>query len=159
MPKYSVKYKQKVVTYYSEYGLSKTIDKYGHSNSVVYKWVRKSETVGFMRKQTKTYTKQEKIDILDYYWENGDVETTRKFDIDSSVIKRWERTYLEFGFNGLGWDARGKKPGSIGSKSDINKNEDLLEEVQRLRAENLYLKKLDALVQEREEQERKKKSK
>lgn len=36
------------------------------------------------------------------------------------------------------------------SKTDVEKNEDLLAEVQRLRMENEYLKKLNALVQERE---------
>ena len=36
------------------------------------------------------------------------------------------------------------------SKTNVEKNEDLLAEVQRLRMENEYLKKLNALVQERE---------
>lgn len=36
-----------------------------------------------------------------------------------------------------------------------DKNEDLLAEVQRLRMENEYLKKLNALVQEREKSEKK----
>ena len=36
------------------------------------------------------------------------------------------------------------------SKKNLETNEDLLAEVQRLRMENEYLKKLNALVQERE---------
>ena len=35
-------------------------------------------------------------------------------------------------------------------KKTLENNEDLLEEVQRLRMENAYLKKLNALIQERE---------
>lgn len=35
-------------------------------------------------------------------------------------------------------------------KKNINENEDLLAEVQRLRMENEYLKKSNALIQERE---------
>lgn len=35
-------------------------------------------------------------------------------------------------------------------KTNVEENEDLLAEVQRLRMENEYLKKLNALVQERE---------
>ena len=35
-------------------------------------------------------------------------------------------------------------------KKNIESNEDLLAEVQRLRMENAYLKKLNALIQERE---------
>ena len=49
---------------------------------------------------------------------------------------------------------RGRKP-----KKHVNENEDLLQEVQRLRMENEYLKKLNALVQEREKSEQKKESK
>lgn len=40
------------------------------------------------------------------------------------------------------------------SKKDINATEDLLAEVQRLRMENEYLKKLNGLVQEREKSEK-----
>lgn len=40
------------------------------------------------------------------------------------------------------------------SKKDINATEDLLAEVQRLRMENEYLKKLNVLVQEREKSEK-----
>ena len=39
-------------------------------------------------------------------------------------------------------------------KKDVNENEDLLKEVQYLRMENEYLKKLIALVQEREKSEK-----
>ena len=42
-------------------------------------------------------------------------------------------------------------------KKNVNENEDLLAEVQRLRMENEYLKKLNALIQEREKSEQKKK--
>ena len=45
-----------------------------------------------------------------------------------------------------------KKPRK--SKKNINENEDLLAEVQRLRMENEYLKKLNALIQEREKSEK-----
>ena len=40
-------------------------------------------------------------------------------------------------------------------KKNIEQNEDLLAEVQRLRMENAYLKKLNALIQEREKSEKK----
>ena len=50
-----------------------------------------------------------------------------------------------------------KKPAK--PKKKVDENEDLLQEVQRLRMENEYLKKLNALVQEREKSEQKKESK
>ena len=40
-------------------------------------------------------------------------------------------------------------------KKNLESNEDLLAEVQRLRMENAYLKKLNALIQEREKSEKK----
>ncbi len=49
------------------------------------------------------------------------------------------------------------KKNSSKPKKNVNENEDLLAEVQRLRMENEYLKKLNALVLEREKSEQKKK--
>ena len=46
---------------------------------------------------------------------------------------------------------------NISNKKNVDKNEDLLKEVQQLRMENEYLKKLNALVQERIKRENKKK--
>lgn len=45
-----------------------------------------------------------------------------------------------------------KRPQKL--KTNIETNEDLLAEVQRLRMENEYLKKLNALIQKRERQEK-----
>ena len=39
-------------------------------------------------------------------------------------------------------------------KKNVSENEDLLADVQRLRMENEYLKKLNALIQEREKSEK-----
>ena len=82
-------------------------------------------------------------------------------DVDKrtvSIIQRWERKYLEEGYEGLMKDNRGR-PSINGKKRgrppklDKKIEEDLIAENQRLRMENEYLKKLNALVQERIEQE------
>lgn len=159
MAKYSVEFKLEVVNSYHTIGLSATCRKYSLSTSTIQRWIRKRESVGFMRKKVKTYTREEKLDILYYYWKFGCVETEKKYEINNSVFYRWERLFHEYGVEGLDYDGRGKKPKSIGNKKDVNLNEDLLAENQRLRMENLYLKKLDALVQKREEKQLKKKSK
>jgi len=112
-----------------------------------------------MRKENKTYSREEKLNILNYYWKFGKSETERAFDVSNSVFYKWERLFREYGLEGLAWDNRGRKPNSLGEKKDLNKDPDLLAENQRLRMEILYLKKLDALVLKREEQEQKKKRK
>jgi transposase len=159
MPKYDVKYKKKVLRYYYKYGLASTVKKFGRSKSVIYTWKRKSETFGLMRKKTKTYTREEKLEIVNHYWKYGRTETEKNFDISGPVVYKWERLLREYGPEGLDYDGRGRKPSFLGPEKDLNKDADLLAENQRLRMENLYLKKLDALVQKREEQERKKKLK
>ena len=80
-----------------------------------------------------------------------------------ATVLHWERIYYEEGPEALleerrGRNKMGKKRGRKPKKS-VNENEDLLQEVQRLRMENEYLKKLNALVQEREKSEQKKESK
>ena len=100
-------------------------------------------------------------------------ETVRKFwntqnrkeeDLYVFTVKRWERKYLEEGYEGLMKDNRGR-PSVNGKKRgrppklDKKVEEDLIAENQRLRMENEYLKKLNALVQERIERENGKKQK
>ena len=96
-------------------------------------------------------------------------ETVRRYDlgkIDSGgarqMLQRWERKYLEEGIEGLEKDNRGRptvngKKRGRPPKLDKQVEEDLITENQRLRMENECLKKLNALVQERIERERKKK--
>ena len=83
--------------------------------------------------------------------------TMQEFGInDHKIIERWERIYLEEGPEGLAIKRRGR--GSTGRPKKLPKDveEDLLAEVQRLRAENDYLKNLQALVLEDERRQRKK---
>ena len=78
-------------------------------------------------------------------------ETARRFEVSSGIrIKDWERIYLTEGSEGFAVERRGR--GSKGRPKQLPKavEEDLLAEVQRLRAENEYLKNLQALVLERE---------
>ena len=84
-------------------------------------------------------------------------ETCRRFEVNSrDQIKSWERIYLEEGPEGFRVERRGR--GSIGRPKKLPKEveENLLAEVQRLRAENDYLKNLQALVLEGERRQRKK---
>ena len=86
-------------------------------------------------------------------------EAARQFDVSQdTVVAKWERIYLEEGPEGLYIERRGRSSkGRPPKKLKPEIEEDLLTEVQRLRAENAYLKKLNALVAERVRQERKQK--
>lgn len=105
-------------------------------------------------KPNKRYTPEFKIKVVETMHREklSYRETARQFDISNSRVTAWERIYLEEGAEGLYAERRGRK--STGRPPKIKK-EDLIAEVQRLRAENAYLKKLNALVAERVRQEKK----
>lgn len=84
-------------------------------------------------------------------------ETARRFGVVRSRITAWERIYLEEGAEGLaverrGHSSKGRPPKQLPKAVE----EDLLAEVQRLRAEVDYLKNLQALVLENERHQRRK---
>ena len=76
---------------------------------------------------------------------------------DHKIIERWERIYLEEGPEGLAIERRGRSSkGHPPKQLPKQVEEDLLAEVQRLRAENDYLKNLQALVLGDERRQRRK---
>ena len=86
-------------------------------------------------------------------------ETARQFEITGhEMIQKWERIYLEEGPEGLYIERRGRKStGRPPKQLKPEVEEDLIAELQRLRAENAYLKKLKALVLEEERQSKRRK--
>ena len=85
-------------------------------------------------------------------------EVERIYGLPHQRAAEWERIYLEEGAESLYVERRGRgSKGRPPKKLKPEVEEDLLAEVQRLRAENAYLKKLNALVAERVRQERKQK--
>ena len=120
----------------------------------------------------KSYSAEFKIGVIMDMREHrlGYKETVRKYSIGESggaitTIQRWERIFLEEGAEGLMKERRGKACAASGTrkgrppKLDPKVEEDLIAENQRLRMEIEYLKKLDALVREREERENARKQK
>ena len=85
-------------------------------------------------------------------------ETARQFEInDHKRVAAWERIFLTEGPEGFASNRRGRSSKGHPSKQLPKEvEEDLLAEVQRLRAENDYLKNLQALVLEDERRRRKK---
>jgi len=84
-------------------------------------------------------------------------KTERRFGVVRSRITAWERIYLEEGPEGFAIERRGRsRKGRLPKTLKPEVEEDLLAEVQRLRAENDYLKNLQALVLEDERRQRRK---
>ena len=107
----------------------------------------------------KRYTPEFKKTVIETMLEEklSYSETARQFEIsDHHIIQAWERIYLTEGPEGLAIERRGRR--STGRPKELPKEveEDLLAEVQRLRAENDYLKNLQALVLEDERRQRRK---
>ncbi len=117
-------------------------------------------------KPNKRYTGEFKQKVVETMHEEklSYREAARQFEInDDKRVAAWERIYLEEGPEGLYIERRGRASAVSGTKKgrppklDKKIEEDLIAEVQRLRAENAYLKKLNALVAERVRQEKKRK--
>ena len=120
----------------------------------------------------KRYSAEFKIGVIMDMREHrmGYRETVRKYwDVSKgqeanykNAVQRWERIYLEEGAEGLMKERRGRACSTSGTrkgrppKLDKKVEEDLIAENQRLRMEIEYLKKLDALVQKRLQEEKKK---
>ena len=85
-------------------------------------------------------------------------ETARQFGISNHHrVQDWERIYLTEGPEGLAIERRGRSSkGRPPKQLPKQVEEDLLAEMQRLRAENDYLKNLQALVLEDERRQRRK---
>lgn len=109
-------------------------------------------------KKNKRYTPEFKIMVVETMRKEklSYKETARKFDVSyDTVVAKWERIYLEEGAEGFYIERRGRKSTGRPPKLEKKVEEDLIAEVQCLRAENAYLKKLNALVAERVRQEKK----
>ena len=169
MSKYSNEFKLEVVKYYieSNQGYVYVSKHFNISDYSVLKWVRKYKEFGLkglLKKQKLNYSGQFKQNVVEYMHTNhlSATQTAIHFKLSSgSTVTKWERIYYEEGPQELYKERRGrlKKMSSKTNKKELSKEnkDDLIEENQRLKMENEYLKKLNALVQERIKRENKKK--
>ena len=117
-----------------------------------------------LKKRSASYSAEQKLAILQHMWDNelSYGQTAAIFNIRSpGHLSKWEHCYHGGGMNAL-QPRRGGAPKKMAdpkptpqqpSVNDENRSRDeLLAEVNFLRMENAYLKKLKALVQEQREQ-------
>lgn len=139
----------------------------GMSKTLLLSYVQRAREHGYgcLDRPTniKKYSGDFKIQVVEYGRKNqlSCNATAAHFNLARSTVQKWERIYLEEGASALSEDHRGQYTMSnkkIGRPPKLEKQveEDIIAENQRLRMENEFLKKLNALVREREEQENKK---
>lgn len=162
MAKYSYEQKLKVALAVVRDGIpqNRAATLIGACKGDVQKWVKLYREHGDdgLRMKKHTYTGQFKVSVVEYMHAHhlSIRETAAKFGIPShSTVGQWERIYYEKGGQALLDKTRVRK--EMKGKLDKKVEEDLIAEVQRLRMEIEYLKKLNALVQARELREKKRK--
>ena len=84
------------------------------------------------------------------------IEVAERFGIAHQRVCDWERIYLTEGSEGFYIERRGRSSTGRPRKLPKEVEYDLLAENQRLKAELAYLKKLQALVSEREQRQKRK---
>ena len=138
----------------------------GLSESILSRWIsfyRKFGNDGLLPRKNQKYSPDLKLKVLQTL--NKDSlslnEACLKFNIPSdSIILNWQRNYNNEGFNGLIDKPKGRPVMSfkrVKKKTDkpLSREEELLKEIEYLRAENELLKKFNALVQSKELQQQK----
>lgn len=164
--KYSAEFKLEIVERYlkGNIGIKKLAQEHHVRYSDIQKWRDAYQEHGVEGLSTThgTYTGEFKVSVIEYMHNTGASirKTAAHFNIPSyRAVSQWERIYYEQGKETLFKEQRGRRS-KMGTKctrkpkTNIETNEDPLAEVQRLRMENEYLKKLNALIQKRERPEK-----
>lgn len=163
MSRYSTDEKIQAVVRYQkgEDSLNNIAKSIGVHHSVFSNWISQYEHHGedAFKKSYTSYPAQIKLDVLNYMKEFGTSvrETAAIFNIAShSTILSWQKSLELHGMDALQPKKKGRS--SMKKEPSKRKNQTLVEgsvealhaEVERLRMENAYLKKLNALVQNKE---------
>ena len=162
--------KLKMVLEYKRSGFTPTVE--GCSRKTIHDhiriWAKVYEVYGecALEHRSRHWTYEDKINAVKRVL-NGESYHEVAYSLgmsNKSQVVTWHRKYLELGWHGLKLDGRGRKR-KMGnkpikpskSKSQAEEIVELRKRLEYLEAENAYLKKLAALVQQRKAQEQKKK--
>jgi len=158
MTKYNLKLKLAVVNAYlaGEGGYGYLAKQFSIANKcTVRKWIKTYKSMGEsglkQRKSHKNYPVHFKMDVLQYKLTTRESyqKVALKFDIhEPSIIANWLRVWRKDGFDGLskpkGRPSMSKNKDQKKDKKALTKEQKLEREIELLRAENAYLKKLRA---------------
>ena len=161
MSKYTKSFKLQIVKDYesSHLGRVSFSKQHGLSRSVLAKWIRDYRfhgPAGF-DKRSQIYTAEFRLKVLKHMDEHGLSlsRTAALFNIPAvSTVLQWQRLYDAGGESALlsskpGRSVMSQTKGKVDKAPKDMTQEELLEEVLNLRAERDYLKKLEALIQQK----------
>lgn len=164
MPYYSLEVKLKAIHRYQNgaEGIRSIAKSIGINYEVLRMWIRQYEYHGekAFQKSYTAYSMAYKLDVLKYMNDNGTSpnEAAVIFNISSpGVIREWRSLFNKHGIDALIPKKKGRHCMTDKDNKRLKKQEPaegsveaLRAEVERLRMENAYLKKLNALVQNKE---------
>ena len=138
--------------------------KYGVGRYTLQSWYSKYSNGGVKQlvSPNQHYTQEFKIYAIEYRWQHDLSYRLAAAELEipnKGILYQWEKRYLEAGASGLLTTTRGRPPKMPKKpekpKRELTREEQLEADIAQLRMENAYLKKLNALVQEREKSKRK----
>lgn len=164
MEKYPIEFKLEIINQINKGVLSvdEAAHKYHVNRTSVRKWLNVFNLHGAegLTKPKFIYSGDFKLAVIRDIQNNNlsAREAALKYNISShNIVLNWEKKFLTGGSKalyemGTGYATKAESPlkGRPRKISDKPLDEDLISEIKRLRMENDYLKKLNALVQQRE---------
>ncbi len=172
--KLTTKDKLKIIMLYEKgYSVSKIMSKFKVAHTTVERIERQYREHGiesFKKKKMRHYSAEFKYTPIKRV-QGGEsiLSVASSLLINEAILCNWIKKYNELGYNGLEGKKSKKRPPNMINEKESNKQNDSLEINERLQLEQLkrenqqlkmevdLLKKLNALVQQRKQQQKKKK--
>lgn len=163
--KYSVKQKEGMVKSIlrGQASMSSAARELGCDRTTVRRWVGQYSQYGVkgFKFRNGGYERSFKLQVIRYYLKKGLSlnQTANYFKIpNAGIVSKWVTSYKRFGVAGLSKEPRGRKRSIMAKKSQkkestsndpaASKLVEMQKELAYLRAENAFLKKFNALVQQ-----------
>ena len=165
--RHNLESKLMVVKYVVEenHSLWEASDFFGIAYQTIRTWVKHYETKGIkgLSIKNKTYSGEFRVYVVEYMRKHNLslVQTAIHFSLpDHSRVRVWNKLYDEKGPQYLMEEHRGRIKMKLNKEKKISKittstEKELLKKIEYLETENAYLKKLNALIQDKEKSKKK----